>query len=125
MATNKIGILLVVLIILAVIAAIIFTGILSQKPHGKINLAVTIALLVYGIVFMIMTIIDKDTYYMSFETALVYGVFALAAWITENKVLKIIRMVLVCISALVLGYFLFVAIACMFIPDLSGLRGLG
>ena len=121
----NVKLLLIALIILALLFAIVFTGILSRKPHSKINLAVTIALIAYGIVFMIMTLADKDTYYASFETALVYGVFALAAWITDNKVLKIIRAVLVYISILVLGYFLVVIfLASLLPPSLAGLRGL-
>ena len=115
----------IVLSMLALFAAILFTGVLSNKKHGKINLFLTLAILIYGIVLLIMTVIDSDSYYASFEIALVYGAVALAAWITDSHVLKVIRYILVLIATLILLFFIIMASLIVFtMPDLSGLRGL-
>ncbi|MBQ9482968.1 MAG: hypothetical protein IJU82_02150 [Ruminiclostridium sp.] len=122
---NTITLLLIALVLLALWWSMLFTGILSHKKHSKINLILTIIILIYGIVLMIININDKDSYYASFEAALIYGSVALAAWITDNKVLKIIRTILVILATLFLGYLMVILIlAALFMPDLSGLRGL-
>lgn len=125
MDNKYIAFIVIVLALLSLFAAILFTGILSNKKHGKINLILTLAILIYGIILMILTIIDRDSYYPSFEIALVYGVVALAAWITDNQVLKIIRYILVLIATLILLFFIIMTFLVIFtMPDLSGLRGL-
>lgn len=125
MDNKYIALIVIVFAMLALFGAILFTGVLSNKKHGKINLILTLAILIYGIVLLIMTIIDRDSYYASFEIALVYGAVALAAWITDNHVLKVIRYILVFIATLVLLFFIIMTFLMVFtMPDLSGLRHL-
>ena len=124
MSDLHIKLLLIALVIIALWWAILFTGVLSKKPHSKLNLIFTIVILTYGVFFLIMTLVS-DTYYMSFETALIYGSVALAAWITENKILKTIRFILFCAATLALGCFLvFILLVSLLPPSLADLRGL-
>ncbi|MBP3856731.1 MAG: hypothetical protein IK990_14095 [Ruminiclostridium sp.] len=122
---NTITLLLIALVLFALWWSMLFTGILSKKKHGKINLILTIMIMIYGIVLFIIDLNDSGSYYASFETALIYGSVSLAAWITDNKILKIIRAVLVILATLFIGYLMVILIlVALFMPDLSGLRGL-
>ena len=124
MSELHIKLLLIAFVIISLWWAILFTGVLSKKPHSKLNLVFTVAILAYGVFFLIMTLVT-GSYYMSFETALVYGFVALAAWITENKVLKNIRLILFCAATLALGNILIIIIlASLLPPSLAGLHGL-
>ena len=124
MSELHVKLLLIAFVILALWWAILFTGVLSKKPHSKLSLVFIILILAYGVFFLIMTLVT-GSYYMSFETALVYGSVALAAWITENKILKIIRIILFCAATLALGCFLvFILLVSLLPPSLAGLRGL-
>ena len=124
MSEIHIKLLLIAFVIIALWWAILFTGVLSKKPHSKLNLGFNIAILAYGVFFLIMTL-ATDSYYMSFETALVYGSVALAAWITNNKILKTIRLILFCAATLALANILVIIILTSLLPpSLAGLRGL-
>ena len=70
----------------------VFTGFLTAKKHSKLSLLFIILLTALGI-----TVLLKYTGFFNYAFAsaiLIYCAIAVSAWITNNKILKIIRMIL-------------------------------
>ena len=82
----------------------IFTGFLTTKKHSKISLLFIILLAAFGIACLL-----KYTGFFNYAFAsaiLIYCAIAVLAWITNNKLPKIIRMIL---AGLIAAFTLYLA----------------
>lgn len=81
----------------------VFTGFLTTKKHSKPALLFIILLAAFGIAVLLKY---NGFYNYAFASAiLIYCAVAVSAWITNNKILKVIRMILAgSISAFTLYY---------------------
>ena len=87
----------------------VFTGFLTAKKHSKLSLLFIILLTALGI-----TVLLKYTGFFNYAFAsaiLIYCAIAVWAWITNNKILKIIRMIL---AGLIAAFTLYITF-CFFI----------
>ena len=109
------ALLITAITVLLLLFALIFTGVLSQKKHGRISLILNIGIMICDVIFLII-LINEGPFAVTPIFMIVYGAVSLAAWITDNKVLKIIRTVLVYIGTLLLGYYLVMILLAALLP---------